>query len=187
MSRGDIPATLGAVIRRRRMELGWNQEELAARASGGGDEVRQSDISRLECGRVGLPRRPRLLRIASALGLAPGDLLARSGWAGADGVMAEPSVVPSAPPVGKHDAWTARSAPAAPLAPAADRPGLGGSGNVTTQAVRHLRRAIDDAQQTRARTEQAMRRAEEIYALAANPRGRAPGGEGDGWGGDPER
>lgn len=74
---------LGDVIRERRLELGWSQELLAERASGSGDEVRQSDISRLERGRVGLPRRARMERIAGALGLPVGELLGRSGWAGA--------------------------------------------------------------------------------------------------------
>ena len=50
--------------------------------------MRQSDISRIERGKVGLPRRARLARIAAALELPLGELLARSGWVGADTVFA---------------------------------------------------------------------------------------------------
>src|SRR5688572_24178143 len=75
------PGTLGGAIRRRRAELGWTQEQLAARISAEGEYVRQSEVSRLERDRVGLPRRARLERIAAALGLSLGELLARSGWA----------------------------------------------------------------------------------------------------------
>ena len=77
------PGTLGEAIRRRRAALGWTQEELAERASAEGDRLRQSDISRLERGKVGLPHRERLERIAAALDLPLGELLARSGWSGA--------------------------------------------------------------------------------------------------------
>ena len=81
---GAAEGGLGAVIRARRIELGLTQEELAARIGGEGEYVRQSDVSRLERGRVGLPRRARLERIAAALGLPAGEVLARSGWAGAE-------------------------------------------------------------------------------------------------------
>ena len=74
-------ATLGQVIRQRRMELGFTQEELAERI---GDGVRQAEVSRLERDRVTLPRRARLEEIARALKLPVGMLLARSGWVGAD-------------------------------------------------------------------------------------------------------
>lgn len=91
--------SLGAAVRQRRRELGLTQEQLAERASEQDDVVRQSDISRLECGRVSLPRRARVERLARALDLSPGELLARSGWAGnepapdrpaGDGWLAEP-------------------------------------------------------------------------------------------------
>src|SRR5688572_25380151 len=75
--------TLGQVIRTRRLELGLTQEELAERI---GEGIRQAEVSRLEHDRVVLPRRARLERIASALDIPPGELLARSGWAGADAV-----------------------------------------------------------------------------------------------------
>jgi len=60
------------------------QEELAELVSADGEYLRQSDISRLERGDVTLPRWPRLKRIADALALTPGELLARSGWKGAE-------------------------------------------------------------------------------------------------------
>ena len=73
--------TLGRFIQRRRIELGLTQEQLAEMIGGG---VRQSEISRLEHDRVALPRRQRLEQIATALDVSLGELLARSGWAGAD-------------------------------------------------------------------------------------------------------
>ncbi len=89
---------LGEAIRDRRRELGWTQEELAARASTFPGEVRQSDVSRLERGKVGLPRRARLERIARALGLPLGELLAGSGWVGADAAFSPAEVVPDVEP-----------------------------------------------------------------------------------------
>jgi transcriptional regulator with XRE-family HTH domain len=62
------------------------QEELAERI---GDGVRQAEVSRLECDRVSLPRRQRLSRIAAALDLSVGELLASAGWAGADVALRE--------------------------------------------------------------------------------------------------
>jgi transcriptional regulator with XRE-family HTH domain len=73
--------TLGAFIRRRRQELGLTQEALADLI---GDNTRQADISRLENDRVTLPRRARLDAIARALQVSPGELLAKSGWEGAE-------------------------------------------------------------------------------------------------------
>ena len=73
--------TLGTLIRRRRLEQGWTQEQLAERISAEGEYVRQSEISRIESGRVGLPRYARLERIAAALGLSVGELLTSSTWA----------------------------------------------------------------------------------------------------------
>lgn len=74
-------ATLGDVIRKRRLDLGLTQEELAERV---GDSVRQPEISRLERNRITLPRRARLELIANALDLPLGLLLASSGWVGAE-------------------------------------------------------------------------------------------------------
>jgi transcriptional regulator with XRE-family HTH domain len=97
MSRAETPRSLGAAIKARRQELGWTQEELAERViAQGTDAFRQSDVSRLERGKVGLPHRDRLSHIAAALGLSPGELLARSGWAGADrAVTARDPALPS--------------------------------------------------------------------------------------------
>lgn len=77
--------TLGRFVKRRRIELGLTQEDLAERM---GEGVRQADISRLENDRVTLPRRDRLERLAEALDVPLGVLLARSGWTGADEGMA---------------------------------------------------------------------------------------------------
>src|SRR5687767_2142637 len=78
-----VQPALGAVIKARRIELGWTQETLAARISADGEYVRQSEISRIESGKIALPRRERLERIALTLELPLGELLARSGWSGA--------------------------------------------------------------------------------------------------------
>lgn len=75
------PHTLGAAIKQRRAELGWSQTRLAEAI---GATMQQSDVSALERARVKLPRKPRLERIAAALRLPLGELLARSGWADAD-------------------------------------------------------------------------------------------------------
>jgi len=80
----DLRCSLGVTIRARRIELGWTQEELAERISTDEVYVRQSEISRIESGRVTLPRRQRLELLAAALDLPLGELLASSGWAGAD-------------------------------------------------------------------------------------------------------
>ena len=69
--------TLGQFIRANRLAMGMTQEELAARV---GDNVRQSDISRLEKDGVDFPRRERLDAIAVALGVKLGDLLISTGW-----------------------------------------------------------------------------------------------------------
>ena len=101
MSRAETPHSLGAAIRARREELGWTQDELAERVIAQGDDAfRQSDVSRLERGKVGLPHRDRLSHIAAVLGLSPGKPLARSGWAGIDRAFtaadpAEPSDHPN--------------------------------------------------------------------------------------------
>ena len=52
----DRSVTLGDAIRARRLELGWTQEELAERIAVGDETFRQSDVSRLERGKVALPR-----------------------------------------------------------------------------------------------------------------------------------
>jgi transcriptional regulator with XRE-family HTH domain len=129
----EVAQTLGAAIRARRTELGMTKEELADRVG-----VRQAEVSRLERGRVALPRRPRLERIAAALGLATGELLARSGWAGADRALAEPA--PSADPLPTPE----------PVPDLADR--LAGSVPAVPPSVARLREALAAAQDTEART-----------------------------------
>jgi transcriptional regulator with XRE-family HTH domain len=69
--------SLGDAIRLRRLELGMSQEELAERI---GPDVRQSDVSRLERGKILFPRLERLHQIAAALGLSIGALLIEAGW-----------------------------------------------------------------------------------------------------------
>jgi transcriptional regulator with XRE-family HTH domain len=71
------------VIKARRQELGLTQEDLALRVCNLGDELRQSDISRMEHGKITLPRYQRMSRLAAALELSLGDLLGRAGWGGA--------------------------------------------------------------------------------------------------------
>jgi transcriptional regulator with XRE-family HTH domain len=69
--------SLGEAIRLRRLELGMSQEELAERI---GPDVRQSDVSRLERGKILFPRLERLNQIAAALGVSIGALLIEAGW-----------------------------------------------------------------------------------------------------------
>ncbi len=69
--------SLGDAIRLRRLELGMSQEELAERI---GPDVRQSDVSRLERGKILFPRLERLNQIANALGMSIGALLIEAGW-----------------------------------------------------------------------------------------------------------
>lgn len=88
----DQRCSLGATIRARRLELGWSQEELAERISTDDEYVRQSEISRIESGRVTLPRRRRLEMLAAALDIPLGELLARSGWAGAEHAFDKPAL-----------------------------------------------------------------------------------------------
>jgi transcriptional regulator with XRE-family HTH domain len=83
--------TLGRFIRRRRIELGLTQEQMASLI---GDAVRQSEVSRLENDRILLPRRERLERIATVLQVPLGELLVRSGWAGADEALVNVSPSP---------------------------------------------------------------------------------------------
>lgn len=85
--------SLGTAILQRRMELGLTQAALAERVATCGDwGFRQSDISRLERGIVTLPHFTRMRSLAAALELPVGELLAQSGWTGAE--EAFPSVDP---------------------------------------------------------------------------------------------
>jgi transcriptional regulator with XRE-family HTH domain len=83
-------SSLGETIKARRRELGLSQKMLAARVVAQDDYgFRQSDVSRLERGRVDLPRRRRLEHLAAALELSSGMLLASSGWAEAETACGE--------------------------------------------------------------------------------------------------
>lgn len=72
---------LGSLIRARRLAFGLNQEAIASRMVARGDTTfRQTDVSRLELGKVGLPRRERLAHLAAVLELSTDDLV--DAWAG---------------------------------------------------------------------------------------------------------
>jgi transcriptional regulator with XRE-family HTH domain len=110
-----MPSTLGAFIRQRRQQLGLTQHQLALRT---GQRTTQMHISRLESGRVTLPRWPRLRALAEALGVTPGALLLEAGVVATDdlqGTAGEPAspalgreIHPRAficPPVGAIREW----------------------------------------------------------------------------------
>jgi transcriptional regulator with XRE-family HTH domain len=105
-------SSLGATIKRRRRERGWSQEEFAARVASRGDwTFRQSDVSRLERGKVLLPHRERLTLIAAVLELPLGELLARSGWVGADTLFPAESAATTARGLSPHGAEVPESTP----------------------------------------------------------------------------
>jgi transcriptional regulator with XRE-family HTH domain len=75
------PLTLGSLIKTRRLALGLNQEAVATRMVAHGDVTfRQTDVSRLELGKVALPRRERVAHLAAVLELPLDELIAA--WAG---------------------------------------------------------------------------------------------------------
>lgn len=85
--------SLGEAIRLRRLDLGMSQEELAERI---GPDVRQSDVSRLERGKIVFPRLERLNQIASALGISTGALLVEAGWfSDEESTPTQPPVIPA--------------------------------------------------------------------------------------------
>jgi len=157
----EVQRTLGEAIRSRRQELHWSQEDLAKRIADHGDAAfRQSDVSRLERGKVTLPRRERLEHIAAVLGLSLGDLLARSGWSGAV------SAFPTERPVNEvgQEARLDRLPilTASPLqASAASEPAA---------FSRNLRRLIEQSHETRSRTREVLQRCEVTRALYEQPR-----------------
>jgi transcriptional regulator with XRE-family HTH domain len=65
--------TLGEIIRSHRLALGLTHEDLAARI---GDGVPSAEVARLEDDQEASPPRERLARIADALDVPLGDLLA---------------------------------------------------------------------------------------------------------------
>ena len=146
-----VRAALGAVIKARRIELGWTQEELAEQISADGEYVRQSEISRIENGKIALPRRERLERLAQVLELPMGELLARSGWAGAESHFGPPAteIDTSRPadssPNGSSESQPATDAPSDVVRP--DRPPLVASARARTiaydpNAMAGLRQAL---------------------------------------------
>ena len=165
----EVQRTLGDAIRTRRQELGWSQEELAKRIADHGDEAfRQSDVSRLERGKVTLPRRERLVHVAAVLGLSLGELLARSGWTGAASAFASEH---SPNPAGRdaRPDWTSSHASSRlPGSPAGESAAIS----------RNLRRLIEQAHETRTRTREVLQRCEETRALYEQPRRRGSGDPG---------
>ena len=163
MAEIEAQRTLGDAIRTRRRELGWSQEDLAKRIADHGDEgFRQSDVSRLERGKVTLPRRERLEHIAAVLGLSLGDLLARSGWTGATSAFPGERAQNSTGQDARLD-----SAPIdASLPLPGSRPGE------SAASARNLRQLIEQARETRTRTWEVLRQCEETRALYEQPRRR---------------
>lgn len=114
MEERAMPGSLGAAIKARRQQLGWSQEELAQRVAACGDGTfRQSDVSRVERGKVTLPHRARLAHIAAVLGLPLGELLARSGWMGAELMVPARASVASGPAPADERADGGEAMPAA--------------------------------------------------------------------------
>jgi transcriptional regulator with XRE-family HTH domain len=146
--------TLGQAIRSRRTELALTQEELAERI---GEGVRQAEVSRLERDRIGLPRRARLERIATALELPLGELLARSGWAGADTVE-----------------WAPHSHVIAPMAKAQNSPDPAIEQSTDLAATSHLSAMIEQARETINRTHELLSRSDQMYDLVCRSVYRIP-------------
>ena len=170
-------SALGEMIHARRIALGLSQEELAALVSELGSEIRQADVSRIERGRVGLPRRRRLEHIAAALGMSLGELLAASGWAGAmetfAAAVADERMPPPGPPALGLDTPTLPPGP--DTLPSSWHLPSGLDAAATAEAVNRLRAAISEARDsmTRART------LEEHYREAARQWDSGSGLRGD--------
>ncbi len=177
MSTPTPPASaLGEMIQVRRLALGLSQEELAARVCELGSDIRQADISRIERGRVALPRRRRLEHIATALGLSLGELLAASGWAGAGETFATALVEePAPPPATPTLILDTPASPPGPVGPPfAWRLPDDLDASSTVDAVNRLRAAISEAREsmTRARTlEECYREATRQWDSGPGPRG----------------
>lgn len=162
----EVQRTLGDAIRTRRQELGWSQEDLAKRIADHGDEAfRQSDVSRLERGKVTLPRRERLEHIAAVLELSLGELLARSGWTGAASAFASER----SPHPGGQDARR-DSRPGG-----ASSPLPGSPANESAAISQYLRQLIAQAHETRTRTQEVLRQCEATRVLYEQPRRRGTG------------
>ncbi len=136
-----------------------SQEALAARVSDLGSEIDQADISRIELGKVDLPRRRRLEHLAAALELSPGELLEASGWVGAAERFASDTIAPSPPPDSPRDTSVAapvshRPAFASPVQVTADQ-------RVTMEAIIRLRTAVIVSQDSVARAAQLLKDCQE--------------------------
>jgi transcriptional regulator with XRE-family HTH domain len=152
--------TLGETIKARRLELGWSQEVLARRMVDHGDATfRQSDVSRLERGKVGLPHRERLGHLAAVLGLSLGEILARSGWSGWRDRSAE-AIVPA-------DAEVPGDAPVVALT--ARDPGEWTGWEEPARGAARLREALAQSQRTIARSEQVLKQAKVLQATFEQP------------------
>ncbi|HET9659219.1 MAG TPA: helix-turn-helix transcriptional regulator [Thermomicrobiales bacterium] len=77
----NLKQNLGKVVRRRRLELGLTQTELAERMRG---NVQQADISHIEHGHLPWPRPDLIQALAVALSMSPVELILLSGWMSAD-------------------------------------------------------------------------------------------------------
>ena len=153
----EVGRSLGSTIKARRLELGWSQEELAERVAAHGDPAfRQSDVSRLERGKVGLPHRDRLARIAAVLDLTPGELLVRSGWAGAEAAFSAGEQVADRAATAEADAVAALGVHAGPVSAAAH-----GLPPIAESPVL-LSSVIAEAVATRARAQQILMRSEAL-------------------------
>jgi transcriptional regulator with XRE-family HTH domain len=152
-----MSASLGQLIRRRRMELGLTQEELAERI---GDTVRQAEISRLERDRIALPRRHRLEQIAAALELSVGELLVASGWAGAEVLDDDAASPESRAGDVSVPAWDA----------AGDAPHLVDAMDRAELLILRSEEAIALAHDTTSRVEQALSRRRGLKAASSLPR-----------------
>jgi transcriptional regulator with XRE-family HTH domain len=167
MDRQPVRQTLGEAINVRRREFGWSQEELAHRMNDRGDVTfRQSDVSRLERGKVVLPHRKRLEYLGAVLGLSLGELLARSGWPGWCEGSATAAIVPA-------DAGRPGDASRVAAAPRRSAEWMA-SGEPAAGRAR-LQEALARARRTVAQSEQVLKQAEKVRAIYKEPfRGRRP-------------
>ena len=161
MDREAVRQTLGEAIKVRRRELGWSQEELARRMIAHGDVTfRQSDVSRLERGKVVLPHRERLEHFAAVLGLSLGEILARAGWPG----WCESSAAEAIGPADAGGPGDSSSVAAAPR----DSAAWTASGEPDGGKVR-LQEVLAQARRTVAQSEQVLKQAEMVRAIYEEP------------------
>ena len=155
-----VEISLGRAIRSRRDELGLTQEELAERAVAHGDEtIRQSDVSRIERGKVRMPRLTRLDALAKALEIDLGDLLTRAGWL-------DPAFLQA---VGEQ-AQPARSEQGVEPAPAPSARPLEASDQAIRRAYHDLSEALGDTVARREEFERRRSEFEEMVKLYARAR-----------------